>query len=288
MRVFKSYITGIRDATLQPKMVWVLWLMNVLFGTVVFYLFYGRLSKALGPSALSESLMRTFDYNFLFEFLTYHGQALQTIFAAAFILIGFYFLVSLFLYGGILSTLSRPDQKSFAAGFFQGAGRFFGRFFRLAVYSILLWLAFVIFMFLLNRIVHVMTANRGNEQLMFTIFLIQAAVGLFLIYLIRMILDYARIIIVSEDSRHVFLSLWKTIRFIFKNLGKTLSLYYLLLVTGGVLFVGYWVLKSLIPSHSLFAIFLVFIVCQLFIASRAWLKVAFQSAQLTLYSLEPF
>jgi len=252
------------------------------------------LSKAIGKSLIAESLQEKFDYNFLFEFLTYHGQSIRTIFSVAVFLIIIYFLISIFLYGGILFSLAHSQRANdvekskvrFAPIFFQGAGKFFGRFFRLSIYSLILWIIFIIFIFLLTGVSWVLTASGTNEQMAFYLFLVEIGIGFFLLFLIKMILDYTRIKIVTEDSRYVFRSLLKIIKFVFQRLGKTLGLYYLLIVTGVILFGIYWVLKLIIPSYSLLTIIITFIVYQLFIASRGWLKIAFQAAQLIFYSPE--
>lgn len=296
MKVLKSYEKGIKEATQQPKMIVILWLINFIFGSIIFFLFFGQLSKAIGKSLIAESLQKKFDYNFLFEFLTYHGQSIRTIFSVAVFLIIIYFLISIFLYGGILFSLAHSQRANdvekskvrFAPIFFQGAGKFFGRFFRLSIYSLILWIIFIIFIFLLTRVGRVLTANGTNEQMAFYLFLVEIGIGFFLLFLIKMILDYTRIKIVTEDSRYVFRSLLKIIKFVFQRLGKTLGLYYLLIVTGLILFGIYWVLKLIIPSYSLLTILVTFIVYQLFIASRGWLKIAFQAAQLIFYSPERF
>ena len=288
MKVLKSYRKGIREATLRPKMIFILWLINFIFGSVIYFLFSGLLADVLGKSKIAEGLLKKFDFNVLFELLVHNGSTIQTIFSVALILIFLYFLVSIFLYGGILFSLVHPlksgDVESkkprFAQVFFQGAGKFFGRFFRLSIYSLILWIVFIVINVLLNLVGSVLTASGANEQVAFYLIWIRIAIGLFLVFLIKMILDYTRIKIVTEDSRRVFLSFLKIIRFVFKKFGKTLALYYLLVVTGVILFGIFWALNSMIPSHTLLSIFIAFIIGQLFIASRGWIKVAFQAAQL--------
>ncbi len=291
MKVFKSYGKGIREASVQRKMVTLLWLINFLFGSVIFFLLFNRISRAISGSMMAESLLKKFDYTFFFEFMTYHREAAGMILSAALILMFFYLLISLFLYGGILSVLiqsgssrrTEEGKERFAAIFFHGAGKYFGRFFRLSIYSLILWFIFIIFMSLVVFLFRVLTDRGTNEQLAFYLILAEVAIVLFSVFLIKMILDYARIKIVTEDSRSVFISLFKTIWFVLKNILKTLGLYYLLVLTGAVLWAIFWLLDWVNPSNSLFTILLAFIVSQLFIASRSWLKVAFQSAQLDFY-----
>ncbi len=292
--MFRSYGKGIKEATLQPKMISVLWFINFIFGAIIFYLFKQRFSEVIGSNLMADKILKKLDYNFVFEFLVYNGQFIKTIFFLAFALILTYFLVSIFLYGGILNRLIQSHRShdvgrnngGFAPVFFQGAGRYFGRFFRLAIYSLIMWLVGLIFFFGLTRLVRVLTAKGTKEQLAFYLFLVEIVIGLFLIYLIKMILDYARIKIVIEDTRRVFRSMFQSIGFVFQNFGKTLSIYYLLVLTGIILIGIYWLLRQVIPDYTFLTILITFIIYQLFIASRGWLKVAFQAAQLSFYSPE--
>lgn len=264
-------------------MVLLLWFFNFLFGFIVFYLLYNRLMEALSQSAISEGMLSKVNYHFVFEFLTYHGQALGTIRSVALVLIGVYVLVSLFLFGGILHTLVETQKTSFSQRFFQGCGKFFGRFLRLFVYSLILWFILLVFMFILYQVGRTLTGKGANEQLAYYLFLIEVAIALFFIFFINMIQDYARFKIVIEDSPYVFRSLFQSIGFVLKRLGGTLVLYYLLVLTGVVIAVVYWGLRSVIPFSSAAAILITFLVYQLFIASHGWLKVAFQAGQLSYY-----
>jgi len=284
VRVLKSYGHGVREATIRPKMVLLLWFFNFLFGILILYLLYNGLAEALSYSAISEGMVSKVNYHFVFEFLTYHGQAFGTIRSAALILVCVYILFSIFLFGGILHSLVDTQKGAFLQRFFQGCGKFFGRFFRLFIYSLILWFVLFVLMLILYQVGGALTGRGVNEQLVFYVFLVEVAIGLFFIFLINMIQDYARIRIVTEDSRYVFRSLFQSIGFVFKRLGGTLVLYYLLVLTGVVVAVVYWGLRSVIPFSSAAAILITSVVYQLFIASHAWLKVAFQAGQLSYYT----
>jgi len=296
MSVFRSYGKGIKEAILQPKMVSILWFVNFIFGVIIFYLFQQKFSEVISSSLMADKILKKLDYNFVFEFLVYNGQFIKTIFFLAFVLMLIYFLISIFLYGGILNSLvqshrsyeERRDNGRFAPIFFQGAGRYFGRFFRLAIYSLILWFVVLIFYFGLTRLVRALTAKGTKEQLAFYLFIAEVVIGLFLVYLIKMILDYTRIKIVTEDSRYVFRSMFQSIGFVFRNFGKALGIYYLLVLTGIILIGIYWLLRQVIPDYSFILLLITFIIYQIFIASRGWLKIAFQAAQLSFYSPESF
>ena len=66
MRVLRSYGYGIKEATSQPKMISVLWLINLLFATVFFYAVFNFLARTIGKSQASESVLQKLDFNFIF------------------------------------------------------------------------------------------------------------------------------------------------------------------------------------------------------------------------------
>lgn len=293
MKVFKSYIKGLGEASLRPKMVFVIWLFNAAFGALLYFRLSGLFSEAIGKSLVGERLAERMDFSFLSELLVHHGASVSGVLSVALLLAGAYFFVSIFLVGGILNTLVfRPQPESgearrqrFAGLFFEGGGRFFGRFFRLCVYSILLWIAAILILLVIVAIGRALTAEGTKEQLAFILVIVEVILGLFLVNLIRMILDYARIRIVTEDSRRVFVALLKGAGFVFRNFGKTLGLYYLLALTGVLVAGLYGFANSTFTKQSLAAVMGGFLIGQIFIALRAWLKIAFQASQLNFFRL---
>jgi len=290
MNILKSYGLGVKKASSQGKMILVLWAFSLLFAGVVYFVGSGFFVGALDRSGLAESL-RQFDAGLFLEMLVHNQASVGVVFKVIMLLAFFYFWLSVFLTGGILHTLlsdnvaagEEPGRRRFAPTFFQGAGRFFGRFFRLEVYSLILWAAFLLFQLIFNLVAKSLTADGANEKMLYYMFWIRAGLSLVLIFFIRMILDYARIIIVRADTGRVWRSLWEAVRFVFRRLFGTLALYYVLLVTGLVMFLVYWGIHSRISCGSAVTIGLAFLIGQVFVISRGWLRVVCQAAEIAFY-----
>jgi hypothetical protein len=290
MKVWKSYFQGTKDA-LRPKMVFILWLVNFLFASILYFLISGFLSDALSWSAKAETLMKKGDFSVIQDILVHHSGELGTILSVGIILFFFYSLAGIFLRGGILFSLSiflgsesNEKKERFASLFFQGAGRFFGRFFRLMIYSLIIWVGF----FLINLFFHLfagLLTNQGNnEKMVFVMFWARLAVFVFFYFFVLMVMDYARIKIVLENSRKVFRDMFWSLGFVLKKLGRTLALYYILVVTGILMAVFYWLIDVLIPTQTVVMVILAFLWGQIFIFARSWLSVAFQSAQMRFFT----
>jgi len=287
MKVLKCYFQGIKRATSEGKLVWLLWLVNVLFASLIYFQFSDYMNQVLSRSAAAENFLKTFDMNTFFELLAHNGEKLNAIVSLAILLLIGYIFASVFLNGGILFTLINPwkteKRRRLAPLFFEGGGKFFGRFLRLLIYSLILWLGVIIVNLIFHIILTPITKGGTNEVLMFYLILVRVVIALLLVFLVKMIVDYARIKIVVEDSRKVFRPLFQAVGFVFRKLGSTLAIYYIFMFTAAAVFVLYLLVQKPIKTHSLLPILFAFIIGQIFILSRGWIKVGLQAAQMNFY-----
>lgn len=113
--------------------------------------------------------------------------------------------------------------------------------------------------------------------------MVRVVISLFLVFLVKMIVDYARIKIVLEDTCKVFRSLFQAVCFVFQKLGSTLVIYYFFVLTAVAIFLLYWLVQKAVKTHALLPILIVFIIGQIFILSRGWIKVGLQAAQMDFF-----
>lgn len=272
-------------------MIVLLWAINFLFASVIYFLISGIFNSAVAPHIDVDQFMKKLDFSMLLDFILNNGGVLSTIISVGLILTVMYFIVSHLIYGGIIHTLKSgrqpggEEKKSrFMTVFWEGAGKFFFRFLILSILSLLLWIGFLFINIILTPIGGLLTNKGENEQMLFYVFIGRVIIALFLILLIKMIMDYARIKMVSEDNRNVLQSFFQAIGFIFSRFGKTLALFYLILLTGAILFFVLFFLKSFISTTTLAAVVIAFIIGQFIIMIRTWTTIFFQSGQLELYS----
>jgi hypothetical protein len=271
-------------------MLLLLWLFNLLFASVVYFQFSAYLRASLGTRAAAAGLLKSIDFNTVFDLLVVDGTALGRFISLAILLTLAYGFFSIFLNGGILHTLfagrrskAPAGQRRLAPLFFQGAGKFFGRFFRLFLCSLALWALAFAAMMILWRIFGSATRDTANEALIFWMVLIEAAVCLFLAFLVRMILDYARIRMVVEDESAALGSLAKAISFVFRRFGKAVALWALFLLTGAAVIALYCAATSGIKTYNPLTILLVFLIGQIFIIARGWVRVGLQAGQMDFF-----
>ncbi|OGD27825.1 MAG: hypothetical protein A2Y56_07595 [Candidatus Aminicenantes bacterium RBG_13_63_10] len=243
MSIGRYYVQGLGDAARQPKMVFILWLLNALGGLIVFFAAGGLIRRAFGSSLLASTLSERFVFRGIMELIQHHGRDLA---AFACLLLGLTaatLALSLFLSGGVLHVLKAarcsdgdgPGEERVSGRFFMGAGKYFGRFVRLEILALPLWIVFGILFFILAGIAGNLSDGWEKEQLGFTLGLALAGTAVFLYLLGRMVIDYARIHIVATDTNRVFRALAGTLGFAARKLFKMMGLYGLFVVTMVVL-----------------------------------------------------
>ena len=287
MSLFACGLKGLRAATVHPKMVFALWLANLLAAFPLYLVFSAALSGAFGASGLAETLASQPDMNAIVEVLTSSSAPLRDVMITALGLIVLYEFAAIFLAGGILQTLIRkPCQGAFASTFFGGGGRFYGRFFRLSLISLLLWLPAAALYLVLDLALSAAFQDPNRELLGFYLGLFRAAFALALLFFIKMITDYGRIRIAIRDSRGVMADLLFAVRFVGRRLGRTLGLYYGFGLLGIAALALYVLADSSFAKTSPTAIAAGLVLTQIFVLSRGWLKIALQAGQTEFYLAE--
>jgi len=280
MTITSCYKKGITEATARPNLMGVLWLFNILFASILYIIFFGAFDAAVGPSLVLKDLLKTGDMNIILETLTKPAGPFTAALRMAPYVILLYFLANVFLQGGVLNVLIAPrGREKFAACFFGGGGRFYGRFLRLLIYSAVVLVPAIILFVAVNAVLGVL-GDPSRERQMVLFVIIRIALGLFLLHLVKMVLDYARIMIATRDSRTVFRALMDAVRFVLRRLSRTLGLYYLLGLTGLAMALAYLGVKSIIGTTTAVGILAVFLITQVYIAGRGWLRAAYQAGQL--------
>lgn len=194
-----------------------------------------------------------------------------------------YILLSTFLAGAFIGTYARDYRLSFTEFLMEGA-KHFGRFFRLSLFSLVIYYIFFLWLFdwATNRI-PLWTANEPSEMTPFIYYMVKNTLVLLLLSLVTMCFDYAKVRIVVEDRISALFALVAGTRFAFKNFRKTYSLYLLLTIIGALLIVVFVLLKKQLAQETYATILLAFALGQVYLIARMWLKASFYASQTALY-----
>jgi hypothetical protein len=309
MKVFINCFKGFKTTGKATRMIIFLLVINLAFSMILAVPMYHSLKDSFGNSLAGDRMSEGFDYLWWEEYRD-EAQGLEQTFTPSIIGKGailnnlegliqlrvfdlppvilifglLYIILHTFLAGGILSLFKKRDTKFSLRDFFQGAGSFFFRFFLLMLFS---WVFFLIIGQVVkgssDSILSGMRETAFSEVTPFYCGLVFSAVVFFLFLFIQMVFDYGRIKIVLEDSPNVLTSAAGAFGFVFRHLGSTLGLFYLLFLMQIVFTLIYILIQGVIPPSSFLGVALAFLFQQIFIFGLIWIRCWLYSSQMELY-----
>jgi hypothetical protein len=309
MKVFINFFHGFKNTGKAARMVVLLLVVNFAFSLIFAIPMYHSLQDSFGQSMVSERMAEGFDYLWWEEFRD-QAEGLEQTFTPSIIgkgailnnlegliqlrvfdlppivlIFGFiYIILHTFLAGGILYIFQKQDRRFSLKNFFKGAGAYFFRFFLLMLIS---WLFFLLIGQVvkggLDSILNNVRETAFSEITPFYLGLAFAAVVLFLFLFIQMVFDYGRIKIVLEERRDVLTAAAGAFGFVFRHLGSTLGLFYLLFLVQVAFSLFYILIQGLIPQSSFPGVLAAFLFQQIFIFGLIWIRCWLYSSQMELY-----
>ena len=248
MGIFGIFLNGIKKTLDNLRMWFILFGVQLVFAIVLLWPLGCQLDKMLGHSLMGQEILRGIGAQTFFEFMIGHIQTVSLELNLVWIVGLIYLVTSIFLNGGILGIFVR-DEKGFSAHlFFGNAGRYFGRFLRLFLFSIVFIIAALLIIDGLGALFNRIAGD--SEPLRIAFWAIKMGILLFLLFFINMIFDYAKIGTVFRDRRGMFKTALQSWGFVFQYLGRTLKLYYLVALLGVLFFVIYSLVGKLFGAST--------------------------------------
>jgi hypothetical protein len=282
--MFSAMTNGFRHLWHTKRLVLVYYLANLVLALAAAYPLTRAFSSFAGHSLMAKKLALGFDFDLLFEFLHENAGALSAFTGIFLGALALYILLGLFFSGGALSTFIAGGRYS-PALFWGNAAQYFGRFFRLALWSVPAFIVFFALQFVVPLLVRLFFGKTPYEYI--TVWgafarIVVATIG-FMLYVL--VLDYARIYAIANGERRMRKALWKGVTFTFGNFFRTFGLTLAVFLMGLVLLVVYNVLADLLRAPNGFVLFMLVVVQQLTMASRMYLRLTLLAAQTHLYGM---
>ena len=273
MNGIRAYMVGLMAAVKQLKIVLLIYVSNLLLGVFCVLPVKSFLEGKIGQSlSLKESLPQ-FDFTFLIDVLNNFGDGMSVLLNQSVFVIGIYLLLFVFWTGGIVYGIT--SQKTDWKSFWEGCYRFFFRLLRLTVFyliihGLLLFLFFQLFQFFSGGL-SPFALNTDNDWTK-AFWLLLPFYGLFFL-LVTMIHDAAKVEMVGNDRRSVFLTSGAAFIKVFRNIFSFLLFYFLFLLTlcGGIALCSF--LNSKLGGSQYWGIVLLFVISQILILFRIKMKV---------------
>ena len=281
INIMTAYKTGLVDALKEKKMLLWLYGFNLIFAYLLTMPVSMMLSKALNNTTAASKVLEAFDISIFATIMDQYGKSLS--FSRSILTIGLlYMVVNIFFAGGILKIFS-GDGKFNLSDFLGGCVKYFNRFLRLFLFSVLWLILIFILQLLLSKIFGLFTKNASTEHLSIILFFIRILFTGILLAFVNMVFDYAKIMTVCNDFTAMFQTMKNAIIFVIMSLRKTTSLYALYLFTAIILLAVYLLVESLLSVNSAFMVVVFFILSQLYMLTRVWIRLSFFAGQYTFY-----
>ena len=267
--------TGMREIGKRKKLIWLWYAFNVLSAVIIVAPLAIAIFAVLGTSIESQRLFQNFDISWVTEF----GWSAQweqiTMWLPLFAMAGGVFvLLTTWLSSGLLAVLHDASES-----FSGGCGRWFGPFLRLFLFALIFYgIAFGIrggFAALFRKLGEDSMSGKPAAYSSMANFVITWLV----FSLVNMILDYAKVHMVTHNERQARRGLAKGIRFVFAHFRRTVTIY--LVLTGYMLLMMavYHVWSEVIGQSSVGAVLFLLLARQLYMFGRTWLRMVWLASE---------
>ncbi|QOY91022.1 hypothetical protein [Paludibaculum fermentans] len=286
MTVFQAIRGAAGRVSLRKRMMVGYWFFHTMMAAFVAVPLMGVAISNLGHSRYGAELMRGFDISWLLEVYFYlQGGPIGAIVPTVVLAVLLLFLGSIFLAGGAVKMLVYDGPDYSPRMFYEGCGRYFWRFLRLALYSIFFYAIAILVSRLLRKLVE-KAWGEGMEDHQATIAgWVVSGFVLLLYALVSTAMDYAKVRLVVDDSRKSLRAAFGSMRLVLTHLGKTMGVWLVLTVLLA-LFAGlYLPVSNWLQGGGAAKILTLIVLQQLYVFSRVWLRMmAWGSAA----ELDPF
>ncbi|MCK5146719.1 hypothetical protein KAR48_08175 [bacterium] len=283
MKMTEAFLTGMKTVFSNKKLWALLFGIQLLFAAIALSPIKAEFNDMLGNRLIGQELLEGNTGHVFVEFIIHHATALSLGMKVILMVGMLYLLATIFLNGGIIGCFIE-NRKFNAGAFFGDAGAFFGRFFRLFLFSLVFLLLAILLYVGFDKLLMLF---KGDSEVALLILKVIGFIFLgFWILFIQMVFDYAKIRTVHEDRKGMFktgLSAWV---FVFKHLGKTLGLYYLISIVGLTLFLLFAMGSTFNPANTGITIFLLLLWQQLHSFLRIGVRMAFLASESSLYTFQ--
>ena len=288
MSVFTAIAKGLGTTLRKPRIVAILYVFNVLFAVAAAAPLLFIVQQELGPSLLGSNI-RPVDLMWIGEAVLKYGAALTPLLGGLLVVGSLYLVLHIFLNGGIVGRLLDREGSSKLEPFFADGGRYFWRYVRIFLLSLVFWvLTFGVVLNLISTLVRPLAENAWTEWLPLVLSNIHFLITLLLLSIVHMIVDYTRIAVVSDGERSVLRALRHALRFLGARFFRSWGIYLALVVLTLAGTVVFYVVLGRFAAPGVAGVAAGLVWMQLYVLFRLWMRTVFVAAQAEYYRAHPY
>jgi hypothetical protein len=218
-----------------------------------------------------------------------YQDALFPLLAGLFVVALIYFSLQVFLNGGVVGRLLDREGRATLEPFFGDCGRYFGRFVRLFLVSLVfLFLTFGVVLKLVSALIEPARESAATEWLPLILSNAHFLVALLLLSIVHMIIDYARIAVVADGEKKVLRALRHALRFLGKRFFRAWGIYLaivLLTLAGTAVFS---IVLGRLGAPGVAWVMAGLVWMQIYVLFRMGIRTLFVAAQAEYYRSHPY
>lgn len=277
-----SLIIANRQIYYNIKFLLLMWVSNSIGALVLTIPVYYLLSENLSRSLVSDRLAAGFDYLWFIQFSNLYKSNLEQLPYLIYSIVGVYTLVQTFYLGGLISIFHLP-KKNHMVDFFYGGVKFWLRFFKILLISLVLFAAAFIINDLLGDLISWAFERTGNYMTDFILRSLRYIILIILIGFVTIVSDYAKVHIGVTDDYKIFNSIKHSALFIKNNFNTVFTVFFLVAVIGALGAIVYNIIEIFIPRTPYYFLVLAFILQQMLVIFRLAVRMLFYSTEVFLY-----
>ncbi|MCO6473310.1 MAG: hypothetical protein PHW27_13345 [Melioribacteraceae bacterium] len=282
VNIKNSLIIATRQIYYNIKFLLLMWVSNSIGALVLTIPVYYLLTENLSRSLVSDRLAAGFDYLWFIQFSNLYKSNLEQLPYLIYSIVGVYTLVQTFFLGGLISIFHLP-KKNHMVDFFYGGVKFWLRFFKILLISLVLFAAAFIINDLLGDLISWAFERTGNYMTDFILRSLRYIILIILIGFVTIVSDYAKVHIGVTDDNKIFNSIKLSVLFIKHNFNIVFTVFFLVAVIGALGAIVYNIIEIFIPRTPYYFLVLAFILQQMLVIFRLAVRMLFYSTEVFLY-----
>lgn len=289
MTVWSSFKDGIRNVWEHKLLVMVLFFFKLFFAFLLLIPAYYMFSRTFSFSPLSINFLEGYDFYLLVDFFSQWSKGLS-IYKVYFLIIGLAAIFSyIFFSGGLWGALFQSSKQEIyrlrGEKFFADCAGYFGSFLKIFIFICIAYILVLIFALFIFSSLHALTGKEFSYTIRILILVLEIVILAILFMWVNMWSIYLRAHSVSLEEKKLLGNLKLSLKFILKNFGKTVLLYYLLSVILVMTLAIYFGLNKTLHllSDKRFLILFLFIIQQGYSIFRSFFRLVFYSSQMVLF-----
>ncbi|WP_321477444.1 hypothetical protein [uncultured Paludibaculum sp.] len=286
MSIFRAILGAAGRVSLRKRMMVAYWFFHTLMAAFVAFPLMGVAISNLSHSRYGNELLRGFDVSWLVEIIFYtQGNQAPAILPGVLLAVFLLFLGSTFLAGGAVRMLVHDGPDYSPRMFYEGCGRYFWRFLRLALYSLFFYGIALILRRMLQKLAERVWGDGMEDHQLIIAGWVVSGVLLLLMALVNTAMDYAKVRLVVDNSRKSLRAAFGSMRLVLTHPGKTMGVWLVLTIFLAAFVALYLPLSNALQGGGTGAVLALIVVQQLYVFARVWLRMMAWGAAV---ELDPF